>query len=145
MIAPLRSLPDGERQTHFEMPASIDDAEIDALLSMMAGESSDSTHIEPMAIMPRHKLGKAVEIRKPKGAHPKHPRRVSRPTAPIEEKKKKKRLRRLSCLDQGAGPSALVHDEVPIEILPEVDAKGCDRAQDAIVYLMKMVMKKKSR
>jgi hypothetical protein len=98
-----------------------------------------------MAIMPRHKLGKAVEIRKPKGAHPKHPRRVSRPTAPIEEKKKKKRLRRLSCLDQGAGPSAPVHDEVPVEILPEVDAKGCDRAQDAIVYLMKMMKKKKSR
>jgi hypothetical protein len=32
-------------------------------------------------------------------------------------------------LDQGVGPSAPVHDEVPVEVLPEVDAKGCDHAQ----------------
>jgi hypothetical protein len=32
-------------------------------------------------------------------------------------------------LDQGAGPSAPVHDEVPAEVLPEADAKGCDCAQ----------------
>jgi hypothetical protein len=31
-------------------------------------------------------------------------------------------------LDQGAGPSAPVHDDVPAEALPEVDAKGCDCA-----------------
>jgi hypothetical protein len=37
---------------------------------------------------------------------------LAAPTAPVEEKKKKRRLRRLSCFDQGAGPSALVHDEV---------------------------------
>jgi hypothetical protein len=32
-------------------------------------------------------------------------------------------------LDQGASPSAPVRDEVPAEVLPEVDAKGCDHAQ----------------
>jgi hypothetical protein len=32
-------------------------------------------------------------------------------------------------LDQSVGPSAPVRDEVPTEVLPEVDAKGCDRAQ----------------
>jgi hypothetical protein len=37
-------------------------------------------------------------------------------------------------LDQGAGPSAPVHDDVPAEALPEVDAKGCDRAH-AVVCL----------
>jgi hypothetical protein len=37
-------------------------------------------------------------------------------------------------LDQGAGPSAPVPDDVPAEALPEVDAKGCDRAQ-AVVCL----------
>ena len=50
LIAPLRSLPEDERQTHFEMPASTDDADIDVVLSLLAGESSDSTHTEPMAI-----------------------------------------------------------------------------------------------
>jgi hypothetical protein len=93
LIAPLRSLPDDERQTHFEMLASTNDAEIDDVLSMLAGESSDSTHTEPMAITAGQELGKAVEIRKPEGARPKHPRRVSRPTTPVEEKKKKRWLR----------------------------------------------------
>jgi hypothetical protein len=113
------------------MPASTDDVEIDDVLSLLAGESSDSTHTEPMAITAGQELGEEVETRKPKGARPKRPRRVSRPTAPVEEKRKK---RRLSCLDQGAGPSALVPDDVPTEVIPEVDAKGCDRAQ-AVVYL----------
>jgi hypothetical protein len=132
LIAPLQSLPDDERQNHFEMPASTHDAEIDVVLSLLAGESSDSTHAEPMAITVVQELGEAVETRKPDGVCPKRPRRVSRPTAPVEEKRKKRRLRRLSCLDQGAGPSAPVHDEVPAEALPEVDAKDCDRAQAAI-------------
>ena len=35
-------------------------------------------------------------------------------------------------MDQGAGPSAPARDEVPAEVLPEVDAKGCDRAPAAV-------------
>jgi hypothetical protein len=132
MIAPLRSLPEDERQTHFDMLASTDDAEIDVVLSLLAGESSDSTHAELMAITARQELGEAVETRKPEGARPKCTRRVSRPTAPVEKKRKKRRLQRLSCLDQGAGPSAPVRDEVQAEVLPEVDAKGCDRAHAVV-------------
>jgi hypothetical protein len=93
LIAPLRNLPNDEKQTHFEMSASTDDAEIDVVLSMLAGESSDSTHAEPMAIMAGQELGKPVETREPECARPKHPRRVSRLTTPVEEKKKKRRLR----------------------------------------------------
>jgi hypothetical protein len=82
------------------MPTSPDDSEMDVVLSMLAGESSDSTHAEPMAITAGQELDKAVETRKPEGVCPKRPRQVSRPTAPVEEKKnKKRRLRRLSCLD----------------------------------------------
>jgi hypothetical protein len=124
LIDSLRNLPNDEKQTQFEMPASADDAEIDVVLSMLAGESSDSTHVEPMAITAGQELGKAVETRKIEGARLKRPRRVSRPTAPVEEKKKKRRLRRLSCLDQDAGPSAPARDEVPAKVLPEVDPNG---------------------
>jgi hypothetical protein len=125
LIAPLWNIPNDEKQIHFEMLASPDDAEIDVVLRMLAGESSESTHVEPMAITAGQELDKAVETRKPEGARPKRPRQVSCPTAPIEEKKKKKRrLRRLSCLDQDAGPSALACDEVPAEVLPEVDPNG---------------------
>jgi hypothetical protein len=122
LVAPLRSLPEDEKRTHFEMSASTDDAEIGAVLSLLAGESSNSTHTEKMAITAGQELGEEVETRRPKGARPKRPRRVSCPTASVEEKRKKRRLQRLSCLDQGAGPSALVPDDVPVEALPEVDA-----------------------
>jgi hypothetical protein len=123
------------------MSASTDDVEIDDVLSLLeiddvlsllARESSDSTHTEPMAITAGQELGEEVETRKPKGARPKHPRRVSHPTAPIVEKRMKRRLRRLLCLDQGAGPSAPVPDDVLTEAIPEVDSKGCDRAQAAV-------------
>jgi hypothetical protein len=110
------------------MPASTDDAEIDVVLSLLAGESSDSTHTEPMAITTRQEFGEEVETQKPEGARPKHPHRVNRPTAPVEEKRKKRRLRRLSCLDQDADPSVPVPDDVLAEAILEVDAKECDRA-----------------
>jgi hypothetical protein len=93
LIAPLRSLPEDERQTHFEMLASTDDAEMDVVLSLLAGESSDSTCTELMAITTGQEFGEEVEIRKPEGARPKCSRRVNRPTTPVEEKKKKRRLR----------------------------------------------------
>jgi hypothetical protein len=35
LIAPLQSLPEDERQTHFEMPANTDDTEIDVVLSLL--------------------------------------------------------------------------------------------------------------
>jgi hypothetical protein len=125
LIAPLQNIPNYEKQTHFEMPASLDDAEIDVVLSMLAGESSDLAHAEPMAITAGQEPGKAVETRKPEGACLKCPRLVSRLTTPVEEKKKKRQLRRLSCLDQDAGPSAPARDEVPGEVLPKVDPNGC--------------------
>jgi hypothetical protein len=99
LIAPLQSLPKDERLTHFEMPASTDDAEIDAVLSLLAGESSDSTRTELMAITTGQEFGEEVETQKPEGARPMRPRRVNCPTALAEEKRKKRRLRRLSCLD----------------------------------------------
>jgi hypothetical protein len=129
LIAPLQSLPEAERQTHFEMLASIDDAEMDIVLSLLAGESFDSTRTEPMAITTGQGFVEDVEIRKPEGARPKHSRRVNRPTAPIEEKKKKRQLRRLSCLDQDAGSSVPIPDDVLADAIPKVDAEGCDDAQ----------------
>jgi hypothetical protein len=90
LIAPLQSLPKAERQNHFEMPSSTDNAEMDAVLSLLAGESSDSTRTEPMAITSRQEFGEEVEIRKPEGARPKRSRQMNRPTAPVKEKKKKR-------------------------------------------------------
>jgi hypothetical protein len=52
---------------------------------------------------------------------------VNRPTAPIEEKKKR-RLQRLSCLDQDAGLSVPILDDVPVDAIPKFDAKSSDNA-----------------
>jgi hypothetical protein len=138
LVAPLRDLPNDERQVHFEMPASPDDAEIDAVLNMLAGESYDLSHAEPMAVTVGQDLNKTVDTQKPEGTRPKRPHQVNHPTAPVEEEKKKRQLQRLSCLDQDADPFAPVCEEVPAEILPEVDPNGgvhveadpngCDRA-----------------
>jgi hypothetical protein len=51
LIAPLRNLPEAERQTLFKMSSSTNDAQMDAMLSLLAGESSDSTRTESMAVM----------------------------------------------------------------------------------------------
>jgi hypothetical protein len=73
LVAPLRDLPNDERQVHFEMSASQDDAEIDVVLNMLAGESSDSAHAEPMVVIVGQELDKTVDTRKPEGTRPKRP------------------------------------------------------------------------
>jgi hypothetical protein len=56
-IAPYRNLPEEERQTLFQMPTIADEAEANAILSMLAGESSDSACTESMTVATRHGLG----------------------------------------------------------------------------------------
>jgi hypothetical protein len=113
LVASLCDLPNNERQVHFEMPTSPDDVEINDVLDMLAGESSDSAPAETMAVAVILETVKTVDTRKPEGTLPKRLCQVSRPAAPAEDKKKKGRLRRLSCLDQDAEPSAPVCEEVP--------------------------------
>jgi hypothetical protein len=62
LIAPLQNLPEAEKQTHFEMPSSIDDVEMDVVLSLLAGESSNSTHTKPMTIATGQEFGEDEEI-----------------------------------------------------------------------------------
>jgi hypothetical protein len=88
-IAPFRNLPESEKQTHFEMPTSTDDVEMNVVLSMLVGESSDSACTESMAVAIGQDLGEDEEILKPEGARRKRSRRVSHPTVPDEEKEEK--------------------------------------------------------
>jgi hypothetical protein len=107
------------------MPASPDDAEINVVLDMLAGESSDSAPAKTMAVVVIPETVKTMDTQKPEGTRPKRLCQVSHPTAPAEEKKKKKRrLQQLSYLDQDAGPSAPVCEEVPTEVFTEVDPTG---------------------
>jgi hypothetical protein len=127
LVASLGGLRNDERQVHFEMPTSPGDAEISAMLDMLAGGSSDSVPAETLAVATIPELEKTVDTRRPKGTHPQRLRQVSHPTAPTEGKKKeKRRLWRVSCLDQDAGPSAPTAEEVPVELFTSADPNGCD-------------------
>jgi hypothetical protein len=55
------------------MSASTDEEEIDVVLNLLARESSDSTHAEPMAITDGEELVGMERIRKPEEVRPKCP------------------------------------------------------------------------
>jgi hypothetical protein len=71
LVASLGDLPNDERQVHFEMPTSPGDAEISAMLDMLAGDSSDSVPAETMVVATIPELEKTMDTRKPEGTHPK--------------------------------------------------------------------------
>jgi hypothetical protein len=73
LVTSLCDLPNDERQVHFEMPASLDDAGIDVVLNMLAGESSDSAPAETMAVTVILELDKTMDTQKPEGIRPKRP------------------------------------------------------------------------
>jgi hypothetical protein len=104
---------------------------MDVVLSMLAGESSDSARTEPMAVATGQEFSEDEEIQKPEGARRKHSRRVNHPSAPVEETKKKMRIRWLSCLEQDASPSTLFLGDGPASAFPEDNSGGCDDAQAA--------------
>jgi hypothetical protein len=60
LVASICDLPNDERQVQFSVSASPDDEEIDVVLNMLAGESSDSACAKPMAVMVVQELNKTV-------------------------------------------------------------------------------------
>jgi hypothetical protein len=129
LVASLGDLPYDEKQVHFEMPMSPGDAEISAMLDMLAEDSADSVPVETMAVPTIPEPEKTVNTQKPDGTRPKRLRQASHPTAPAEGKKNKKRwLRRVSCLDQDASPSVPAAEEVPVELFTGADPNGCGPA-----------------
>jgi hypothetical protein len=128
-IAPFRNLLESEKQTHFEMPTSTDDVEMNDVLSMLAGESSDSAYTESMAVAIGQDLGEDEGIRKPEGACRKRSCRVNHPTVPDEGRKNKRRLQQLSCLEQDASPSTLFLGDGLVSTILEDNVGGCDNAR----------------
>ena len=91
LVASLGDLPNDERQVHFEMPINPSDAEISAMLDMLAEDSSDSIPAVTIAVAAVPDPEKTLNAKKFDGARPKRLRPTSHPTAPAEGKKKKKR------------------------------------------------------
>jgi hypothetical protein len=129
LVVSLGDIPNDERQVHFDMPINPSDAEISAMLDMLAEDSSDSVPAETLAVATIPEPGKILSAQQSDGARPKRLHLTSHPTAPAEGKKKKnRRLRRVSCLNQDAGPSAPAAEEVLVEIFTGANPNGCDPA-----------------
>jgi hypothetical protein len=109
------------------VPLNPSDAEISAMLDMLAEDSSDAAPAKTLVVAPIPESGKALDTQRSDSIRPKRPRRTNPPTSPAEGKKKKKRhLRRVSCLNQDVGPYAPAAEEVPVPVFAEADPNGCD-------------------
>jgi hypothetical protein len=127
LVTSLGEILDDERQVHFEVPLNPSDAEISAMLDMLAEDSSDTAPAETLVVAPIPEAGKVLDAQRSDNVRPKRSRQADQPTFPAEgQKKKKRRLRRVSSLDQGAGPSVPAAEEVPMPEFAEADPNGCD-------------------
>jgi hypothetical protein len=112
LVASLEEIPDDERQVHFEVPLNPSDAEISAMLDMLAEDSSDAAPAETPVVAPLPEASDALDNQRSDSIHSKRPRRANQPTSPTEgQKKKMRRLRRVSSLDQDVGPSVPAAEE----------------------------------
>jgi hypothetical protein len=101
------------------------EAEISAMLDLLAEDSSDAAPAGTLVVAPLPEAGITLDTQKPVSVRPRRPCRANQldPSAD-EQKKKKRRLRRVSSLDRDAGPSALAAEEVPVPELTDADLNG---------------------
>ena len=62
LVASLGEIPDDERQVHFEVPLDPSDAEISAMLDMLAEDSSDAAPAGTLVVAPLLEAGKTLDI-----------------------------------------------------------------------------------
>jgi hypothetical protein len=74
LVVSLGDIPNDERQVHFEMPINPSDAEISAMLDMLAEHSSDSVPAETLAVATIPEPGKTLDTQRPDSTRPKRPR-----------------------------------------------------------------------
>jgi hypothetical protein len=125
LVASLGEIPDDEWQVHFEVPLDPSDAEISAMLDLLAEDSSDAAPAGALVVAPPPETDITLDIQKPASTRPRRPSRANQLDPPADEqKKKKRRLRRVSSLDRDAGPSAPAAEEVPVPELTDADLNG---------------------
>jgi hypothetical protein len=126
LVASLGEILDDERQVHFEVPLDPSDAEISAMLDMLAEDSSDAVPAGTLVVAPLPKADTTLDIQRPISVRPRRPCRANQLDSPADEQKKKKRcLRRVSSLDRDVGPSVPAAEEVSVPKFTDADPIGC--------------------
>jgi hypothetical protein len=77
LVVSLEEIPVDERQVHFEVPLNPSDAEISAMLDMLAEDSSDAVPTETLAVAPILEDSEALDIQKSDNIRPKRSRRAN--------------------------------------------------------------------
>jgi hypothetical protein len=126
LVASLGEFPHDERQVHFEVPLNPSDAEISAMLDLLAEDSSDAAPAGTLVVAPLPEAGTTLDIQKPASTHPRRPCRANQlDPSTDEQKKKKRRLQRVSSLDRDVGTSVPAAEEVPVPEFTDADPNGC--------------------
>jgi hypothetical protein len=114
------------------VPLDPSDAEISAMLDLLAEDSSDVAPAGTLVVAPPPETDITLDIQKPVSARPRRPSRAHQLDPPADEqKKKKRRLWQVSSLDRDAGPSAPAAEEVPTPELTDADLnEGAPPAAD---------------
>jgi hypothetical protein len=107
-IALYRNLPEEERQTHLQMQTIADEAEVNAVLNMLASESSESARTELVSAATGCVFSEDEGACSPRGARCKRLCRSSHPVVSTEGKKRKRRLWHSSGLELGANSTTPV-------------------------------------
>jgi hypothetical protein len=111
------------------MQMTVDEAEVNAVLSMLASESIDSACTEWVSATAGHGLGEDEGVYSPGSVRRKRLRRTSHLAMPAEGKKRKKRLRRSSGLELGTDSTPFVLDDGSTSANLENDIENCDGAR----------------
>jgi hypothetical protein len=129
LVASLGEIPDDERQIHFEVPLNPSDADINAMLDLLAEDSSDAAPAGALAVVPLPEADTTLDAQKPVSTRPRRPCRTTQPDPSVDEqKKKRRRLRRVSSFDQDAGTSVLATEEVLATGLTDAEPNGCNQS-----------------
>jgi hypothetical protein len=129
LVASLGEIPDDERQVHFEVPLNPSDAEISAMLDLLAEDSSDAAPAGALVVAPLPEADTNLDTHKPTSTRPRCPCRANQPDPSADEqKKKKRRLRRVSSLDRDVGTSVPAAEEVPVTEFTDADPNGCTQS-----------------
>jgi hypothetical protein len=102
------------------------DAEISAMLDLLAEDSSDAAPAGTLVVAPLSEAGTTSDVQKPVSVRPRRPCRVNQLNPPADEqKKKKRRLQRVSSLDRDVGTSVPAAEEVLVPEFTDADPTGC--------------------
>jgi hypothetical protein len=89
LVASLGEIPDDERQVHFEVPLNPSDAEISAMLDLLAEDSSDAAPAGALVVAPLPEADTTLDTQKPASTRSRRPCRANQPDPSADSRKRK--------------------------------------------------------